>query len=333
VWHLTYSGMHRWDRLALEAMVTETKLPRCISAIVVEYAHQFVGWFVSASEVYCSAIVKPHKSLFAMAFVSGGWLHVADKAFEPHIGIAGDEPCSLLALQNGGFVSGTKNGNIHVWNPATVIEKQWNAGPFVVRALAELPNNLLAVGGFTGIFVFNLATRQPVAKFNMHRVQTICVLRTGTILAGCAHGRICFLQFANNKLELVHEIKDLVREIKTYVSGITALADCCNGKFVSASIDKRVCMWDYRGTMLNEIDMRKMSPPVALAVLPDGRLVVGCDDERVFVWDLDTWEHWLTLSTGWSNFSLLKQSQNLSLVVLADNKLVCASSSLVTVWE
>lgn len=326
--------MNRWDCLALEAMVTETKLPLCIAAIVVEYAHQFAGQFVSSFRVYCSAIVKPHKSLFAMAFVAGGRVHVADKAFEPRIGIAGDEPCSLLALHNGRFVSGTENGNIHVWNPAaTVIEQQWNAGPFVVRALAELPNNLLAVGGFTGIFVFDMATCQQVAKFKMPRVQTVCVLRTGTILAGCAYGRICFLQFANNKLELVHEIKELVREIKTYVSGITALADCCNGKFVSASIDKRVCIWDYSGTILNEIDTGKMSPPVALAVLPDGRLVVGCDDERVFVWDLDTWEHWLTLSTGWSNFSLLKQSQNLSLAILADNKLVCARSSLVTVWE
>jgi len=63
--------------------------------------------------------------------------------------------------------------------------------------------------------------------------------------------------------------------------------------------------WDYRGTMLNEIDMRKMSTPLALAVLPDKRLVVGCDDESVFVWDLDTWELLLTLVPGKRNFSLL----------------------------
>lgn len=317
--------MNRWDRLALEAMVIETKLPRSIATIVVEYAYQLMGTVVSCKRVYVSAIVKPHKSMFAMAFASGGRIHVADKCFEHPSSTSGLNLCSLLALRNGAFASGTENGNIYVWDAtATRIERRWYADKSAIPALAELPDNLLATGGYPGVCVFDMVTGQRVAQLAMMRVQKVCVLRTGTILAGCAYGRIWLLRFANKNLEIVHDIK-------AHLSGITALVDCRNGKFVSASFDRRVCMWDYSGTMLNELDMGMMSAPLELAVLPDGRLVVGCNDERVFVWDLDTWKHSRTLVKG--KASLLNHCRNLSLTVLADNKLVCASPSAVTVWE
>lgn len=319
--------LNRHDEIVAAAVESETTLLPCLCKIVVEYAHQLLGEVSWCDKITTSAIVAPVNSKFTLAFaVSGHIMTVGACIVFPKFDM-GAKIASLLALESGKFVAGTKVGAVCIWNEdATRIEKQWIADNLRIRALAELPNNLLVVGNSHGVSVWDMKTGQHVANFKATMVMAVCVLESGLIVSGCVFGNIRGLRYnaAEKKLELVFNKR-------VHGNGITAFADCRNGKFVSASLDKTVRVWDQSGNLINEVGRYRMETPVALAVLPDGRLAVGFSDDEVFLFDFSTWERTVTLFKH--ETQLADHWKKLSLSVLADGTLACANSNSVTVWQ
>lgn len=315
------------DQVVAAAVGSATTLFPCLCKIVVEYAHQLSGEVSWCNEITVTAIATPMNSESTLAYAVGGRIIPVGTSFIVPGYDMGVIIVSLLALESGKFVAGTKVGAVCIWNEdATRIEKQWIADNLPIRALAELPNNLLVVGNSHGVSVWDMTTGQHVANFRATMVMAVRVLESGLIVSGCVFGNIRGLRYnaAEKKLELVFNKR-------VHGNGITAFADCRNGKFVSASLDKTVRLWDQNGNLINEVGRYRIETPIALAVLPDGRLAIGFSDDEVFLFDFDTWERTVTLFKH--ETQLADRWKKLSLSVLADGTLACANSKTITVWQ
>jgi len=180
---------------------------------------------------------------------------------------------SLAMLSDQKLVSGSYDNTMRIWN--YVSGECLMAFPGLVDTLVSLSNGNIAYSSFNSmIYMHDMKNRVDLLKLDSKGGETIRAL----------------VSLPNDKLILSYDSiiyiwdtlnNKCLQTFKGHENSVIALVD---NLLASGSFDKTVRIWDIeRGLCL--LTIYHTSIVRALAVLPDGRLVSGCDNMISYVWD------------------------------------------------
>jgi WD40 repeat protein len=246
------------------------------------------------------------------------------RTLEGHTGRVG----ALAVLPDGRFVSGSSDGTLRVWNLAIDQPRTLEGQLAPVKALAVLPDDRIVSGASNGILrVWNLATCKTTATFGGQTdVLAIAVLPDGRVVSGSSDSTLRVWDPATG--ETIRTI-----QATTWVSAVAVLP----GARVACGLsDGTLWVWDLT---TGKTEMTLPAPTrtgtlaayselcyfVAVALLPDGRIVFGFEDGTLRIWDLTTGE-----TTG----PLEQPSTVTAIAVLPDGCVVSGSrDGTLRVWD
>lgn len=294
-------------------------LPKTLSEIVAHYSHQLQGVVVHEQKSVSHLLVAHDDKLYeanrnrVFDFFKGN----QDLYFPPCLHAS---TIRCLASVPGGVASGSIDGTVCIWNSeATRVVRSWKAHDSQIVALAAT-DDMFAVSCINVVSVWILESAEQVCTvYTDGAVTTVAFLSNHHIAVGFDSGRIQILNIQSQRSVA----------IEAHTMAVRAVAGLHTGTLVSAAPDAWVHVWTPSGAHVHAI--RLDSSVLALAVLPDGRFVTGCDNNSVRVWDPRTFECVQTLSTGPP--SLYISFRDFTLVVLQSSKLVVANGSSLIVYK
>jgi WD40 repeat protein len=294
-------------------------LPKALSEIVARYAHQLQGVVVHEQQSVSHLLVAHDDKLYeayrnrVFDFFKG----YQDLYFPPCLYTS---TIRSLAAVPGGVASGSINGTVCIWNSAaTRVVRSWKAHDQLIVALAA-NNNMLAVCCVNIVSVWILETDEQVWMVHTDgAVTTLAFLSSQRVAVGFDSGRIQIFDIRSQRCVAIDAHKMAVR----------AVVGLHIGTFVSAAPDAWVHVWTPSGDHVHAIQLD--SSVLALALLPDGRFVTGCDNNSVRVWDPRTFECVQTLSTG--PVGLYISTRDFCLVVMQNGNLVVANGSSLLIYK
>lgn len=294
-------------------------LPKALTEIVARYAQQLQGVVVHEEKSVSHLLVAHDDKLYeayrnrVFDFFKG----YQDLYFPPCLYTS---TIRSLASIPGGVASGSIGGTMCIWNSeATRVVRTWKAHDSQIVALAAT-EDMLAVCCINIVSVWDLETAEQVcAVLTDGAVTTVAFLANQHVAVGFDSGRIQILDVRSQRSVAVDAHKMAVR----------ALVGLHTGNFVSAAPDAWVHVWTPSGDHVHAIHLD--SSVLALALLPDGRFVTGCDNNSVRVWDPRTFECVQTLSTG--PVGLYISTRDFCLVAMQSGNLVVANGSLLLIYK
>ena len=189
---------------------------------------------------------------------------------------------ALAALPDGRVVSGGADGSIRLWDPAAPAASPIDLGSHdgSVAAVAVLPDGRVVSGGADrSIRLWDPAA--PAASpidLGSHdgSVAAVAVLPDGRVVSGGADGSIRLWDPAAPAASPI--------DLGSHDGSVAAVAVLPDGRVVSGGADGSIRLWDPAAPAASPIDLGSHDGMVALAALPDGRVVSG-GGGRVRIWD------------------------------------------------
>jgi len=294
-------------------------LPKALSEIVARYAHQLQGVVVHEQKSVSHLLVAHDDKLYeayrnrVFDFFKG----YQDLYFPPCLYTS---TIRCLAAVPGGVASGSIDGTVCIWNSeATRVVRSWKAHDSQIVALAAT-HDMFAVSCINIVSVWRLETAEQVCTvYTDGAVTTVAFLSNYHIAVGFFSGRIQILHIQSQRSVAIEAHKMAVR----------ALVGLHTGTLVSAAPDAWVHVWTASGDHVHAIQLD--SSVLALALLPDGSFVTGCDNNSVRVWDPRTFECVQTLSKG--PVYLYISTRDFCLVAMQNGNLVVANGSSLIIYK
>lgn len=293
--------------LVLEHLVADT------ANIVLEYAHELKGNLVYTYDLVFDFVVAQGKdSLVGAKSKCLHYIHKKNTKID-----LGTPVFALLALSNGDIACGTENGVVKVLRDQKLhANLQLDGRCGVVTAMAELAENNIVIGLSDGqIFLWRHGASKKLAN-NYCIVTELLPLTDEHFLYCDEHGKV-YKSRAGVWVQL-YDRHTRSASCMVKIGGKIA-SSCMDGNIRIVENDKPVKLIAFN------------SPVLAMCVLPDGRLVVGCDNQEVTVWDPVKSVKVQTLQKG-SRKSLLSRGRKLNLVVLG-KQLVVSDGAHVALLE
>jgi len=245
-----------------------------VANLVCDYAHELQGKQVSINEAY--PFFAPLKKRILAA--TGFNVYDATEYRGRLVRRLHDVVRSMVVLRNGHIAIGSKNAMVRVFTKhmqlVAEIKVLKDAEYFHnCNALAELSDDTLAVGVHDKVVVWDFMCNHRLFTTNHSgtTVTAILALSDGAFVTGDAKGRLG-----------MHAIKTFKIFPKTHGAKITELVSFGN-QIVSSSLDQTLRVWTLHMECVHVLSV--LSPVLAMCVLHDGRLAVGCDNQRITVWD------------------------------------------------
>jgi len=247
--------------LLLDCLVADT------AKIVLEYAHELRGNLVCTRDLVFDCVVAQGQDCLLGA--KSKHLHYICKN-NTKVDV-GSPVFSLLALSNGDVACGTEDGVVKVFRDQKLhftLKLEGRCG--LVTAMAELAENKIVVGLSDGqIFLWSRGVSKKLTN-NYCIVTGLLPLSDEHFLFCDENGKVC-------KSRAGVWIQSFDRHTHFATSMVRI-----GGKIVSACLDGNIHISES-GKPVKLIAFH--SPVLAMCVLPDGRLVVGCDNQEVTIWD------------------------------------------------
>ena len=217
------------------------------------------------------------------------------------------EVLSLKALPDGRLVSGGADGIIRIWDVASgfcqILE---DPAPSQVITLAVLPGDRLASGTlfYSGVTIWNLRTGESKTSSDPNDSY-------GTEnLSGLPDGRIVGSDIISGDILIWDTDAKLLQkcELPEHIE-MTCHAILPRERIAIGS-SAGVIIWDLKTDTLRQlaaIEDFKDGMPTTLAILPDGRLILGSRDGTIRIYDVDSGS-FSVLAEGVTPYSLIPLS-------------------------
>lgn len=252
------------------------------SKIVFEYARELRGNYVASAQPFNFVVPLHNRMIAAQRLLVYDFteqsLRLARCLYEACL--------SMIALRNGNIAIGNASSMVKVYDDRMQVTAEVDLsfpGYFRVNALAELSDGTLAIGVQHTLIIWDLVSGKRVSM-------TVCTV--GTIITKILALPNSALLTGDNQGRLSLRVgRKFTTYPKAHSQEVTELV-LLGKNIASSSLDMTVKIWTADMQCVHVMSM--LSPVLAMCVLHDGRLVVGCDNQHITVWD-DTFTCVLTL--------------------------------------
>jgi WD40 repeat protein len=188
---------------------------------------------------------------------------------------------ALAILQDGRLASGSEDNTIRLWNPVTCRETARLKGHDLgITALTVRSyKDLISGSDDQTIRIWDTTTGRETARLQSygHGVTALAVLRDGRLVSGSTDTTIRLWDLGTRRE---------AARFEGHCHWVTALAVMPDGRLVSGSHDKTIRLWDVGTGCETARLEGHASWVRALAILPDGRLASGSYDATIRLWDV-----------------------------------------------
>lgn len=237
--------------------------------IVIEYCRELKGNLVATFQHF-DLITAQEKN--CVGFFGNKLAYFNERSFSHFEALYGIY--SVLALKNGDVACGLAH-RVNLYR-GTHLVAQLNCGKYsgFIRYMTEFSDGSLVTATEVGVLIWNLSSSPPSKTVvRVKCAAALLALDARRLVVGDYAGRIH-----------VYTSEDLSMFAHGHTERVTGLAVLGN-KLVSSSLDKKVCIWDIANKSL--VHTINFSSGVrTICGLNDGRLVVGCNNHEITVWDV-----------------------------------------------
>ena len=253
-------------------------------------------------------------SLLAVAGSTGTWIYDADTLKEQSLlrvwdGVFDSNSLTVVGKSFDAFGYGSPSDQVHaiyLYDAVTGVQKASFDSSFYFAYAYSSVSNLLAVGGFDGIVIWDTETRVRRDTITGHRIESLAFSPDGTRLAGGG-------EFGDPTVHLWD-----VSRPGTRLQATLAHEDYDEIDFFAFSPDGNrlavgggghgdgVSVWEVRTGQLETVleysrgetyTKQSYGYPSALVFSPDGSMIAHSSGSIVSLWETETWEQKVTLNT------------------------------------